>query len=241
MTPSSNAIALAAQSPGQVAIAIETLLQERAEYRLAAEVEARAGDEARATLGRTKQMLEDVRQERDAAMVREAALFGHQQVLTWTLRSTLHTLETIDAGERYNAREERRAANVHTSAIQQAKDALAEHALAGTILAMLDEVGGLRPLGPAERDTIREALAYDLHEPLQAMDLSAIVANLTEDVATLRRELETERKVRQQLTETVGDLDIGADCHPSSKGGRVFSALEASWELDDELPMEDQP
>lgn len=59
---------------------------------------------------------------------REAAEASRAQ-LTYALRSLIHTLETIDADERSAAREEGRSAHVHTSAIKQAKDTLAEHGI----------------------------------------------------------------------------------------------------------------
>ncbi len=43
------------------------------------------------------------------------------------LRSLISTLETIDADERFAAREERRPAHVHTSTIAEAKATLANH------------------------------------------------------------------------------------------------------------------
>ncbi len=44
--------------------------------------------------------------------------------LTDSLRSLISTLETIDADERFAAREERRLARVHTSTIAEAKATL---------------------------------------------------------------------------------------------------------------------
>ncbi len=49
------------------------------------------------------------------------------QQLSYTLRSMIHTLSTIDSDERFLAREERRAAHVHTSEIKQAEMCLAEN------------------------------------------------------------------------------------------------------------------
>lgn len=52
------------------------------------------------------------------AQIQEAAQQGQ-----YTIRSLIHTLDTIDADERGAARDERRSAHVHTNEIKQAKEA----------------------------------------------------------------------------------------------------------------------